>query len=273
MSNCEGCPNQSSCGKNQEQCGVKINPNNHIKKVIAVMSGKGGVGKSSMTTLLAKAAQSKGLKVGVMDADITGPSIPRLFGLANQKAYGDGQNQIYPVVDADGIKTMSINYLVEEENTPVIWRGPIIASAIQQFWNDVLWEELDVLFIDMPPGTGDIALTIMQTIPVSSVVMVSTPQPMVSMIVSKAINMLRQMDVKVAGVIENMSYVTCPDCQKRIDLYENNVDEFIKENHVPLLAELPFNTGISYLNDEANISEADAQLIKDNILAIIDQIM
>lgn len=272
MSNCEGCPSASSCGKNKEECGIKINPNNHIKQVIAVMSGKGGVGKSSITTLLAKAAQSKGLKVGVMDADITGPSIPRLFGLAHESAYGDGNNQIYPVIDKDGIKTMSINYLVEDENTPVIWRGPIIASAIQQFWNDVLWEELDVLFIDMPPGTGDIALTIMQTIPVSGVVMVSTPQPMVSMIVSKAINMLKQMDVKVLGVIENMSYITCPDCNKRIDLYENSVDEFIKENNVPLLAELPFNSGISLLNDEDNIKPEDVKSIKNWILPVIEQL-
>lgn len=272
MSNCEGCPSASSCGKNKEECGIKINPNNHIKQVIAVMSGKGGVGKSSITTLLAKAAQSKGLKVGVMDADITGPSIPRLFGLAHESAYGDGNNQIYPVIDKDGIKTMSINYLVEDENTPVIWRGPIIASAIQQFWNDVLWEELDVLFIDMPPGTGDIALTIMQTIPVSGVVMVSTPQPMVSMIVSKAINMLKQMDVKVLGVIENMSYITCPDCNKRIDLYENSVDEFIKENNVPLLAELPFNSGISLLNDEDNIKPEDVESIKNWILPVIEQL-
>ncbi|MGN1344951.1 MAG: P-loop NTPase, partial [Traorella sp.] len=146
MSNCEGCPSQGTCGKDKNECGLKINPNNHIKKVIAVMSGKGGVGKSTITTLLAKAAQAKGLNVGVMDADITGPSIPRLFGLQNETAYGDGENQIYPVIDKDGIKTMSINYLIDDENTPVIWRGPIVAGAIQQFWSDVLWEDLDVLF-------------------------------------------------------------------------------------------------------------------------------
>lgn len=272
MSNCDGCPSQGTCGKNQEECNVKINPNNHIKKVIAIMSGKGGVGKSTMTTLLAKAAQSKGLKVGVMDADITGPSIPRLFNLQNEKAYGDGANQIYPVVDEDGIKTMSINYLIEEENTPVIWRGPIIASAIQQFWNDVLWGDLDVLFIDMPPGTGDIALTVMQTLPVNGVVMVSTPQPMVSMIVSKAINMLAQMNVPVLGVIENMSYVECPDCGKKIDLYENNVNEFIEQNHVQLLAELPFNNGISILNHENEMNLKDVESIKKWILPIIDKL-
>ena len=272
MSNCDGCPSQGNCGKNQDECGVKLNPNNHIKKVIAVMSGKGGVGKSSMTTLLAKAANARGLHVGVMDADITGPSIPRLFNLQHEKAYGDGQKQIYPVVDEDGIKTMSINYLIEEENTPVIWRGPIINSAIQQFWNDVLWGDLDVLFIDMPPGTGDIALTIMQTLPVSGVIMVSTPQPMVSMIVSKAINMLNQMNVPVLGVVENMAYVECPDCGKKIELYDNNVDEFIKENHVPLLAELPFNNGISRLNHEDQINESDTEAIKKWIFPVVDQL-
>lgn len=269
MSGCDGCPSKGTCGKNEKDCGVKINPNNHIKKVIAVMSGKGGVGKSTMTTLLAKAAHAKGLKVGVMDADITGPSIPRLFGLQNEEAFGDDENLIYPVVDNDGIKTMSINYLVAE-NAPVLWRGPVIAGAVQQFWNDVLWGDLDVLFIDMPPGTGDVALTVMQSIPVTGVIMVSTPQPMVSMIVTKAINMLRKMNVPVLGVIENMSYVVCPDCGKKIDIYENNVDEFIKENHVPLLAELPFNNGVSHLNNEDSISESDVQSIKDWIVPIAD---
>lgn len=273
MSNCEGCPSAGTCGKTAETCGVKNNPNNKIKKILAVMSGKGGVGKSSITALLAKAMQAKGYKVGVLDADITGPSIPRLFGLENEKAYGDGEQQIYPVVDKDGIKTMSINYLIEEENTPVIWRGPIIQSAIQQFYSDVLWEELDVLLIDMPPGTGDVALTVMQTLPVSGVIMVSTPQPMVSMIVSKAINMLKQMEIPVLGVIENMSFITCPDCGKKINIYDSNVEQFIQENHVPLLAELPFNQGISHLNDEDHLNEQDVLAIREWILPIVDLIV
>ena len=270
MSGCNGCPSQGTCGKNENECGVKINPNNKIKKVIAVMSGKGGVGKSTITTLLAKAANAKGLKVGVLDADITGPSIPRLFGLNGQLAFGDDEQQILPVIDKDGIKTMSINYLIEDENTPVIWRGPIIGGAIQLFWTDVLWGELDVLFIDMPTGTGDVALTVMQSLPVNGVIMVSTPQPMVSMIVTKAINMLRQMNVPVLGVIENMSYVVCPDCGKKIDVYENNVEEFILTNCVPLLAELPFNNGVSRLNNEDSIEENDTQLIKDWINPVVD---
>lgn len=270
MSGCDGCPSKGTCGKNENECGIKINPNNNVKKVIAVMSGKGGVGKSTITTLLAKAANAKGLKVGVLDADITGPSIPRLFGLNGQLAFGDDQGQILPVVDKDGIKTISINYLIENENTPVIWRGPIIGGAIQQFWTDVLWGELDVLFIDMPPGTGDVALTVMQSLPVNGVIMVSTPQPMVSMIVTKAINMLRQMNVPVLGVIENMSYVVCPDCGKKIDVYENNVEEFILTNNVPLLAELPFNNGVSRLNNEDSIEEKDNQAIKDWIYPVVD---
>ena len=270
MSGCDGCPSKGTCGKNENECGIKINPNNNVKKVIAVMSGKGGVGKSTITTLLAKAANAKGLKVGVLDADITGPSIPRLFGLNGQLAFGDDQGQILPVVDKDGIKTISINYLIEDENTPVIWRGPIIGGAIQQFWTDVLWGELDVLFIDMPPGTGDVALTVMQSLPVNGVIMVSTPQPMVSMIVTKAINMLRQMNVPVLGVIENMSYVVCPDCGKKIDVYENNVEEFILTNNVPLLAELPFNNGVSRLNNEDSIEEKDNQAIKDWIYPVVD---
>ena len=270
MSGCNGCPSKGTCGKNENECGIKINPNNNVKKVIAVMSGKGGVGKSTITTLLAKAANAKGLKVGVLDADITGPSIPRLFGLNGQLAFGDDQGQILPVIDKNGIKTISINYLIEDENTPVIWRGPIIGGAIQQFWTDVLWGELDVLFIDMPPGTGDVALTVMQSLPVNGVIMVSTPQPMVSMIVTKAINMLRQMNVPVLGVIENMSYVVCPDCGKKIDVYENNVEEFILTNAVPLLAELPFNNGVSRLNNEDSIEEKDNQAIKEWINPIVD---
>lgn len=272
MSNCDTCPSRGNCGKNEADCGVKNNPNNHIKTVIAVMSGKGGVGKSSVTALLAKALASMDYSVGVMDADITGPSIPRLFALEQEKAYGDGNKQIFPVIDKDGIKTMSINYLIDDENTPVIWRGPIIQSAIQQFWSDVLWEDLDFLLIDMPPGTGDVALTIMQTLPVSGVLMVSTPQPMVSMIVSKAINMLKQMNIPVLGVVENMSYITCPDCGKKIHLYDSNLEEFLAMNEVECLAELPFNQGISQLNHEEDMSTSDINLIKAKILPMASKI-
>ena len=210
---CEGCPNQGSCGKDQSSCQIENNPNNHIKKIVAVMSGKGGVGKSTITVMLAKSLAKKGLKVGIMDADITGPSIPRLFAAEHEQAYATKESFIIPIETADHIKIMSLNFMMKNESDPVIWRGPIIAGVVKQFYTDVIWGDLDVLLIDMPPGTGDVALTIMQSLPVSGVVMVSTPQPMVSMIVSKAIHMCHQMSIAVYGVIENMAYLECPNCQ------------------------------------------------------------
>ena len=203
---CEGCPSQGKCGKNSETCGIQSNPDNHIKNIITVMSGKGGVGKSTVTVMLAKAMAKKGLKVGIMDADITGPSIPRLLALTNQHAYGNEKQQLIPIESKEGIKVMSLNFLVQSESDPVIWRGPVIGGVVKQFYTDVVWGDLDVLLIDMPPGTGDVALTIMQSIPVQGVVMVSTPQPMVSMIVEKACHMCEKMEVKVLGIIENMAY-------------------------------------------------------------------
>ena len=198
---CEGCPSQGKCGKNSETCGIQSNPDNHIKNIITVMSGKGGVGKSTVTVMLAKAMAKKGLKVGIMDADITGPSIPRLLALTNQHAYGNEKQQLIPIESKEGIKVMSLNFLVQSESDPVIWRGPVIGGVVKQFYTDVVWGDLDVLLIDMPPGTGDVALTIMQSIPVQGVVMVSTPQPMVSMIVEKACHMCEKMEVKVLGII------------------------------------------------------------------------
>ena len=211
---CEGCPSKGNCSKSEGSCGIVNNPNNHIRHIVGVMSGKGGVGKSSVSVLLARQLARKGLKVGIMDADITGPSIPRLLGMPRAQAFGTN-DAIEPVVDKDGIKCMSLNFLMDDENQPVVWRGPIVANAVKQFYTDVIWGDLDVLFIDMPPGTGDVALTVLQSIPVNGVVMVSTPQPMVSMIVSKAVNMCRQLKIPVLGVVENMSYISCPNCGKR----------------------------------------------------------
>ena len=196
MSNCSSCPSKGTCGKSEDTCGIQNNARNKIKHVIGVMSGKGGVGKSSMSVLLAKELRQRGYQVGIMDADITGPSIPRLLGLEHEKAYGTN-DAIEPVIDKDGIKVMSLNFLMDDENQPVVWRGPIVGNAVRQFWTDVVWEELDYLLIDMPPGTGDVALTVLQNMPVNGIVMVSTPQPMVSMIVSKAINMCKEVKVPV----------------------------------------------------------------------------
>lgn len=273
MSNCSTCPSKGNCGKEQATCGIVNNPANHIKHVIAVMSGKGGVGKSSSTVLLAKELRSRGYAVGIMDADITGPSIPRLMGVAKMKAYGTN-DAIEPVIDKDGIKLMSLNFLMEDENQPVVWRGPIVGNAVKQFWTDVVWGDLDYLFIDMPPGTGDVALTIMQSMPVNGVVMVSTPQPMVSMIVSKAVNMCKQMKIPVYGVIENMSYILCPDCGKHIHIYQgNDTKQFLQQNELTLLAELPMMDSIAMIHKDDDFDAAAVNTIKELMRPCVDQLL
>lgn len=273
MSNCSTCPSKGNCGKEQATCGIVNNPANHIKHVIAVMSGKGGVGKSSTTVLLAKQLRSRGYAVGIMDADITGPSIPRLMGVAKMKAYGTN-DAIEPVVEKDGIKLMSLNFLMEDENQPVVWRGPIVGNAVKQFWTDVIWGELDFLLIDMPPGTGDVALTIMQSMPVNGVVMVSTPQPMVSMIVSKAVNMCKQMKIPVYGVIENMSYVLCPECGKQIHIYQgNDTDQFLKENDLTLLAELPMMESIAMIHKDDDFDTTTQTLVDELMAPCVDTLL
>lgn len=272
MSNCASCPSKGNCGKNENECGIKNNPNNKITNIIGVMSGKGGVGKSSMTVLLAKQLAKRGKKVGIMDADITGPSIPRLMNVSREKAFGSN-DVIYPVEDKDGIKLMSLNFLMDDENQPVIWRGPIVGNAVKQFYTDVLWGELDVLLIDMPPGTGDVALTIMQSIPLTGIIMVSTPQPMVSMIVSKALNMCKACNVKILGIIENMSYILCPDCGKQIYLYgQNSTANFIKENDVELWAELPMMSAISNIDRDDDFDQATIEMVHNAISPAVDQL-
>lgn len=237
---CKGCPNEGSCSKDASSCQIQPNPNNHIKNIVAVMSGKGGVGKSTCTVLLARALAAQGKKVGILDADITGPSIPRLLALEDEKAYANAENQILPVISSDGIRIISLNYMLPDENEPVIWRGPIVSNVIRQFYTDVVWGDLDVLLIDMPPGTGDVALTILQDFPVSGVIMVSTPQPMVSMIVTKAIRMCKKMGIQVLGIIENMAYLNCPHCEEKIIFYnEDDLKDFLNDNQTPLYAALP----------------------------------
>lgn len=237
---CEGCPSKGNCSKDSSLCSVQTNPKNHIKHVIAVLSGKGGVGKSTVTVLLVRAFRQLGLRVGVMDADITGPSIPRLFGIEGEKAYATGENEIIPVKTPEGIEVMSLNYLLKNEDDPVIWRGPIVGNVVKQFYTDVIWGDLDVLLIDMPPGTGDVALTILQQMPVQGVVMVSTPQPMVSMIVSKAVHMCEQMHVPVLGIVENMAYLDCPHCGERIDFYNTDeLNRFLESTGLRLYGTLP----------------------------------
>ena len=238
--------NCSTCGKN---CGerkekfdfaAKLNAASKVGKVIAVASGKGGVGKSFVTTMLAVAAMKQGLKVGILDADITGPSIPKAFGLAGGTYQSpDG---IEPTVSTSGIKVMSLNMLVEDPSDPVVWRGPVIAGTVKQFWTDVHWGELDVMFVDMPPGTGDVPLTVFQSLPVDGVVIVTSPQDLVEMIVSKSVKMAQMMKKPVVGLVENMSYLKCPDCGKEIAVFgESKAESLAKKFAIPETVRLPID--------------------------------
>ncbi|HSQ89271.1 Mrp/NBP35 family ATP-binding protein [Romboutsia sp.] len=260
MSNCNSCPSKNSCSS-KATCNIENNPNNKIKKIIGIMSGKGGVGKSTVTVLLAKKLNKMGYKVGILDSDITGPSIPRLMGLQNERAFSTGKD-IYPVESIDNIKTMSINFMVDNENQPIVWKGPMVGNAVKQFYKDVMWGELDYLLIDMPPGTGDVALTVMQSIPLSGVVMVSVPQDMISMIVSKAVSMAKMLNVNVLGVVENMSYIQCPDCSKKIKLFDGEeTNKFLSDMNLNLLGELPMTKeivnithhGVTEVSDELDL--------------------
>ena len=245
MSNCGSCPSKGECGKDQQSCGIQNNPLNNIKKIIGVMSGKGGVGKSTVSALIARNLAKQGYKVGVLDADITGPSIPRLLGVKDAKAMGAPNNCIYPVQSSDGIKVMSLNLLLEDENQPVIWRGAMISNTVKQFYTDVIWGELDYLLIDMPPGTGDVSLTVMQSIPINGIVMVSVPQDMVSMIVAKAVNMVRKLNIEIIGLVENMSYIVCPDCGNKIQIFKgNDTEKLLDDLQLNLLGTLPMNAGL-----------------------------
>ena len=266
MSNCDTCPSKNSCNTEESTCNIKNNPNNKVKNIIGVMSGKGGVGKSTISAMIAEELNNKGYKVGLMDADITGPSIPRLLNISEKHAIADKRG-LLPVETEKGIKVISLNLLTEDENQPVIWRGPLIASLVQQFWTDVYWGELDYLIIDMPPGTGDVALTVMQSIPISGIIMVSVPQDLVSMIVSKAINMVKKMDIPVLGVVENMSYVKCPDCNKKIKIFESdNIDVFLKENKIELLGELPMSKDVANISLDGNeIGDEEVKKVFENI--------
>lgn len=251
MGNCSTCPSKGSCGKKEDACKIRNNSNNNIKKVIGVMSGKGGVGKSTVSVMIAKMLSEKGYKVGIMDADITGPSVARLLNIdKNEKAFGDEQGQIFPV-EKDGIKVISLNLLIEDEEQPVIWRGSLLSGCINQFWQDVIWGELDYLIIDMPPGTSDISLTVMQSIPLNGIIMVSVPQSMISMIVTKSINMAKKLGVNIYGVVQNMSYILCPHCNEKIYIHnQNEIQEIINKNDVKLLAQLPTTKEIGNISND-----------------------
>ncbi len=251
--NCSTCKeNCSSRKKDRSEMWEKPHVLSHVGKVIAVVSGKGGVGKSSVTSMLSVLANRKGFKTAVLDADITGPSIPKMFGL-HTRATGDGDG-IFPVETATGIKTMSLNLLIDSETTPVIWRGPVIAGSVKQFWTDVIWGDVDYMFIDMPPGTGDVPLTVFQSIPVDGIVIVTSPQDLVSMIVAKAVKMAQMMDVPIIGLVENYSYLSCPDCGKKIEVFgKSKVEEVAAEQGLKVLAKLPIDPEFAELCDLGRI--------------------
>lgn len=256
--NCSSC--SQNCGDREKPQSLlkPMNKYSNIKKVIGVVSGKGGVGKSLVSCLLASKCAKAGLKVGVLDADITGPSVPKSFGV-NGRAMQD-EECLLPNVTKNGIKIMSINLLLEDVNSPVIWRGPVISGVIEQFWTDVRWGELDYLFVDMPPGTGDVALTVFQSLPIDGIVIVSTPQDLVKMIVNKALNMAKMMNVPVLGLVENMSYFECPDCGKKLEIFgKSAIDETADELGLPVLAKLPINPEINKLVDEGKIEEVECK--------------
>ena len=247
---CEGCPSR----QNPQSFQVPANSGSHIRRVIGVLSGKGGVGKSSVTAMLAVYLRRKGYKVGILDADLTGPSIPRMFGVSDLK--GVTGDQMVPGESASGIKIMSVNLILEDENQPVVWRGPVIAGVVKQFWSDVIWGELDYLLVDMPPGTGDVALTVFQSLPIDGVFIVASPQRLVEMVVKKAYNMAKMMNIPVLGVVENFSYLTCPDCGKRIALFgESGVEAWCSEEGIPFADRLPMDPSLPGFADSGTIEQ------------------
>lgn len=255
------------CSSCSQKCGEAHGPEiarphegSHIKKVIAVVSGKGGVGKSLVTSLMAVNAQRRGFKAAVLDADITGPSIPKVFGI-NGRAQAT-ENALFPCKSKGGVSVMSLNLLTDNETDPVIWRGPVIAGAVTQFWTDVIWGDVDYMFVDMPPGTGDVPLTVFQQLPIEGIIVVTSPQELVSMIVAKALNMAKLMRIPVLGIVENMSYVKCPDCGKQIKVFgESHIDEIAAENGIEVLGKIPMIPEIAALCDAGNIEDVAQEYI------------
>lgn len=254
---CENCG--KSCSEREggkPDFRAKLNPWSRVGKVVAVASGKGGVGKSLVTCLLAAAAAKRGLKAAVLDADITGPSIPRAFGISGGTV--NGPNGIVPCVSKGGVRIMSLNILVENPGDPVVWRGPVIAGAVKQFWTDVFWDDVDIMFVDMPPGTGDVPLTVFQSLPVDGVVVVASPQELVGMIVEKSVRMAEMLEKKVLGLVENMSFFTCPDCGKRLEIFgPSRVDELAARHHIPVACRLPISPAFAAAVDRGAVESLE----------------
>ena len=270
MSSCNG--NCSTCGsdcadRKAESLLAALNPKSSVKKVIAVVSGKGGVGKSTVTSMLAVAMARKGKRVGVLDADITGPSAPTAFGVT--ECQGANEDGLYPALTRSGIQVMSINLLLDNPADPVVWRGPVIAGAVKQFWTDVIWEDVDFMFVDMPPGTGDVPLTVFQSLPVDGIVIVTSPQDLVSMVVEKAVKMAEKMAIPIVGLVENMSYLLCPDCGKKLHLFgEGKSAEAAARHGLPLLAQMPIDPKLASLVDAGTIELFEGDWLGDVVTAL-----
>ena len=260
---CEGC----SGSEQKTSFAADMNRYSSVKKVIGVVSGKGGVGKSFVTASLAAQMRRKGYSVGILDADITGPSIPKMFGV-HGPAVGNDMG-MYPIEAEDGTKIMSINLLMDDEEAPVVWRGPVIAGTVKQFWTDVIWENVDYLFVDMPPGTGDVPLTVFQSIPVDGAVVVTSPQALVSMIVTKAVKMANMMHVPVLGFVENYSYFTCPDCGKRLAVFgESGLDGVAAGFDLPVLARLPIDPAVAQAFDRGEMERLATDALTGAVEAV-----
>ncbi len=251
---CSSC-NETCSERKPESLRRELHPGSRVKKVFGIVSGKGGVGKSMVTSQLAVLTARKGYKTAIMDADITGPSIPKAFGVSRAEVRC-GEDCFYPVVTKSGIQVMSMNLLLDSDTSPVVWRGPVIAGAVTQFWTDVIWEDVEYMFVDMPPGTGDVPLTVYQSIPLNGIVIVTSPQELVSMVVEKAVHMARMMEVPIVGVIENMSYVECPDCGRKIHLFgEGKTEEAAEKNGLKVLGKMPISPELAHLCDTGRIED------------------
>lgn len=265
---CSGCSSASTCGSAQQQpqdLTAKLNPLSSVKHVIGVVSGKGGVGKSLVTSMLAISMVRKGYKVGILDADITGPSIPKVFGVKGKARVDEAG--MYPLPSKGGIDIMSVNLLLENETDPVLWRGPIVGNVVKQFYTDVIWQDLDYLFVDMPPGTGDVAITVYQSLQLDGIVVVTSPQDLVAMIVEKAVKMADLMQVPIIGVVENFSYFHCPDNGKDYKIFgDSHIDEVLKRYNLLLMARLPINPDIAALCDAGKLEDIEKTGLEDVVL-------
>ena len=264
----ENCGHEcGSCGKTCESKDMRavLKKGSSVKKVIGIMSGKGGVGKSLVTSLMACKLNKDGFRTAILDADITGPAIPEAFGVGTERAVAEG-DALSPVVTDSGIQLMSMNFLLENENDPVIWRGPVIAGAVKQFWTDVIWKDVDFMFVDMPPGTGDVPLTIFQSLPVDGIIIVSSPQQLVRVIVEKAVKMANMMNIPILGLVENMSYVRCPDCGREISVFgKSNIESIANSFGLPVLARIPTEEATSAAVDSGDIESLDFHYLDDAV--------